>query len=276
MSIRPRPAFAAAAAAVGLALALGACSAPAGGGAAEPAGASEPVTIRVAATVTPMTDAVEAAGEVIEEGYEVELVPVNDYVQPNVLLQHSEIDANLVQFEGFMEEFNAANGAELEVVQPVYATVVAFYSKTLDDLQALPEGGRIAIPNDTSNAGRALQMLADEGLIELDPAAERFAARTSDIVSNPRELEITQIDLLQLNTAYDEMDAVFNLPSFARQLGLTPQEDGLAIEQDAAFEVSLVARPDNADSPEIAALVRALTSDHVRETLEELGVPAAF
>ncbi|WP_413320642.1 MetQ/NlpA family ABC transporter substrate-binding protein [Agrococcus sp. 1P02AA] len=275
MSIRSRSALAAAAAAA-LALALGACSAPAGGGASEPADASDTVTIRVAATVTPMTDAVEAAAAVIEEGYEVELVPVNDYVQPNVLLQHSEIDANLVQFEGFMEEFNAANGAELEVVQPVYATVVAFYSKTLDDLQELPEGGRLAIPNDVSNAGRALQMLADEGLIELDPAAERFAARPSDIIANPRDLQITQIDLLQLNTAYDEMDAVFNLPSFARQLGLTPQDDGLAIEQDPAFEVSLVARPDNADSPEIAALVRALTSDHVREVLEELGVPAAF
>ncbi|MCH1883524.1 MetQ/NlpA family ABC transporter substrate-binding protein [Agrococcus sp. ARC_14] len=256
--------------AAGLALSLAACAAPADDA------ASDTVTIRVAATVTPMTDAVEAAAEVIEEGYEVELVPVNDYVQPNVLLQHSEIDANVVQFEGFMEDFNAANDADLVVVQPVYATVVAFYSQSLTDLQELPQGGSIAIPNDRSNAGRALQLLAEEGIIELDPAVEPFQAGVADITANPRELEITQIDLLQLNTAYDEMDAVFNLPSFARQLGLTPAEDGLAVEQDPAFEVSLVTRADNADAPEIAALTRALTSDHVREVLEELGVPAAF
>ncbi len=269
MTTRPtRPLLALAAA--GLALALGACAAPAGGA------ASDTVTIRVAATVTPMTDAVEAAAEVIEEGYEVELVPVNDYVQPNILLQHSEIDANVIQFEGFMQEFNEANGADLVVVQPVYATVVAFYSKTLTDLQELPEGGSVVIPNDKSNSGRALQMLADEGLITLDPAAERFQARVTDIVENPRELEITQVDLLQLNTAYDEADAVFNLPSFARQLGLTPEEDGLAVEQDEAFEVALVTRSENAEAPEIAALVRALTSDHVRERLESLGVPPAF
>lgn len=238
--------------------------------------ASQPVTIRVAATVTPMTDAVEAAAEVIEEGYEVELVPVSDYVQPNVLLQNSEIDANVVQFEGFMEEFNEANDADLVVVQPVYATVVAFYSKTLTDIQDLPQGGSIAIPNDKSNAGRALQLLAEHGIVTLDPAALPFQARVTDIIENPRDLEITQIDLLQLNTAYDEMDAVFNLPSFARQIGLTPEEDGLVVEQDPAFEVSLVARADNADSPEIAALQRALTSDRVREVLEGLGVPPAF
>ncbi len=265
--MRTRPTLLGIAAAT-LALALGACASPAGEG-------DGTVTIRVAATVTPMTDAVEAAGEAIEEGYEVELVPVTDYVQPNVLLQHGEIDANLVQFEGFMEEFNEANGADLVVVQPVYATVVAFYSKSLPSLDALPQGGSVVIPNDASNAGRALQLLADEGLLTLDPDVPRFEARVSDVVENPRELAITQVDLLQLNTAYDEADAVFNLPSFARQIGLSPEEDGLALEQDPAFEVSLVARSDNADAPEIAALARALSSEHVRERLESLGVPPA-
>jgi D-methionine transport system substrate-binding protein len=238
--------------------------------------ADAPVVIRVAATVTPMTDAVEAAAEVIEDGYEVELVPVSDYVQPNVLVQNGEIEANLVQFESFMEEFNERNDADLVVVQPVYATVVAFYSRTLGSLDELPDGGSVVIPNDRANAGRALQMLADEGIITLDPAIERYGATVGDIVDNPRGLEITEVDLLQLNTAYDEADAVYDLPSFARQIGLTPQDDGLVVEQDERFEVSLVTRMDNADAPAIAALQEALTSDHVREVLEGLGVPPAF
>ena len=277
MTSRPTPRIRhtiAAIAAASIAVLASGCAAASDPGAG--ADASQPVTIRVAATVTPMTDAVEAAAEVIEEGYEVELVPVSDYVQPNVLVQNGEIDANVVQFEGFMEEFNQANDADLVVVQPVYATVVAFYSKTLTDIQDLPQGGSIAIPNDKSNAGRALQLLAENGIVALDPATLPFQARVTDIVDNPRDLQITQIDLLQLNTAYDEMDAVFNLPSFARQLGLTPEEDGLVTEQDPAFEVSLVTRADNADAPEIAALTRAITSDYVRQVLEDLGVPAAF
>ncbi|WP_437582243.1 MetQ/NlpA family ABC transporter substrate-binding protein [Paramicrobacterium sp. CJ85] len=239
-------------------------------------GADDVVTIKVAATVTPMSDAVEAAAEVIEDGYRVELVPVSDYVQPNVLLQNREIDANLVQFPPFMEEFNDKNGADLVAVQPVYKTVVAFYSKTLGSLEELEDGASVVIPNDKANAGRALQMLADEGLITLDSEAERFNAKVDDITENPRDLAITQVDLLQLNTAYDEADAVFNLPSFARQLGLTPEDDGLAVEQDEQFEVTLAAVPENADSPEIKALVAALTSDHVRDTLTDLGVPPAF
>lgn len=269
---RPARPIRTAAAALAAAAALLASGCAATGG----AGAPETVTIRVAATVTPMTDAVEAAAEVIEEGYEVELVPVSDYVQPNVLVQNDEIDANLVQFESFMEEFNERNGADLVVVQPVYATVVAFYSRTLGSLDELPEGGSVVIANDKANAARALQLLADSGLITLDPAVERYAARVSDIVENPRDLRISEVDLLQLNTAYDEADAVYNLPSFARQIGLTPQEDGLVVEQDERFEVALVTRAGNADAPGIAALQRALTSDHVREVLEGLGVPPAF
>lgn len=264
-----------AAAAAAVAMLASGCAAAGEPDASQPS-ASETITIRVAATVTPMTDAVEAAAEVIEEGFEVELVPVSDYVQPNVLVQNDEIDANVVQFESFMEEFNERNGADLVVVQPVYKTVVAFYSRSLGSLDELPEGGSVVIANDKANAARALQLLADNGIITLDPAVERYAARVSDIVENPRNLEITEVDLLQLNTAYDEADAVYNLPSFARQIGLTPEEDGLVVEQDERFEVALVTRAGNADSPAIAALQRALTSDRVREVLEGLGVPPAF
>ncbi|WP_417563063.1 MetQ/NlpA family ABC transporter substrate-binding protein [Microbacterium sp.] len=239
-------------------------------------GADDTKTIKVAATVTPMTDAVEAAADVIGDGYKIELVPVSDYVQPNVLLQHKEIDANLVQFPGFMQEFNDKNGADLVAVQPVYSTVVAFYSKKHKSLDDVPDGGSIVIPNDKSNAARALQLLVGAHLITLKDGTAPFTATMDDIASNPRHLKLTQVDLLQLNTAYDEADAVFDLPSFARQLGLTPERDGLAVEKDPRFAVTLVARADNEKSAAIAALVKAITSDHVRAKLESLGVPPAF
>ncbi|WP_424463501.1 MetQ/NlpA family ABC transporter substrate-binding protein [Pseudoclavibacter helvolus] len=264
---------------IGAALAVGSLAfltagcAPSAGAAG---GGGDVVTIKVAATVTPMTDVVQAAAEAIGDGYEIELVPVSDYVQPNVLVENGEIDANFVQFVPFMEEFNAKNDASLAGVTPIYSTVVAFYSKNLSSLDELPQGGSVVIPNDSANAGRALQMLADEGLITLAGGAERFTAKVADITENPRDLTITQVDLLQLNTAYEEADAVFNLPSFARQLGLTPVENGLAVEQDPQFAVTLVTREDKLGTPEIAALEEAFTSDKVRETLESLDVPPAF
>lgn len=237
---------------------------------------SKVITIKVAAVSTPMTDAIEAAGRAIGKGYKVQLVPVSDYVQPNVLLQHAEIDANLVQFVPFMDEFNEKNNATLVGVQPVYKTVVAFYSKTLSSLKKLPEGGSVVIPNDKANAARALQMLADKDIITLNPKVKRYGATLDDVTSNPRHLKFTEVGLLQLNTAYDEADAVFDLPSFARQLHLTPEKNGLAIEQDPQFAVTLVSRKDNAHSPEIAALIKAFKSDEVRKTLTNLNVPPAF
>ncbi|WP_293698440.1 MetQ/NlpA family ABC transporter substrate-binding protein [uncultured Agrococcus sp.] len=236
----------------------------------------ETVTVQIAATVTPMTDAVEAAADVIEDGYEIELVPVSDYVQPNTLVHNREIDANLVQFEPFMQDYNDKNDADLVFIQPVYYVVAAFYSQSLDSLDELPEGGSVVIPNDRSNAARALELLASEGIIELDPDAEPFDATMRDIVDNPRNLDITQVDLMQLNTAYEEADAAFNLPSFARHIDLTPEDDGIAVESDDRFGLGLVAHADNADSEAIGAVQRALTSDHVRTTLEDLGVPPAF
>lgn len=241
-----------------------------------PAAQSDVVVLKVAAHAPPMTDVVTAAAESIEDGYRIELVEVADYVQPNVMLNAGEIDANFVQHEPFMEEFNAKNNGSLVKVQPVYMTVIAFYSRTLDSLDDLPEGGHVVIPQDPSNAARGLQLLADTGVITLDPSAERFTATIDDIAENPKNIRITQVDLLQLNTAYDEADAVLNLPAFARQIGLNPAEHGIAVEQDPRFAVSLVARADNAESPEIAALAKAFTSNAVRRVVEESNNPAAF
>lgn len=236
----------------------------------------ETITIKVAAHTTPMTDVVRIAAQQIEPGYRVELVEVADYIQPNMLLNNHEIDANFVQFVPFMEEFNEANNGTLVGVQPIYFTVVAFYSKTVPSLDKLTKNAHIVIPQDRANAGRALQLLADSGVIVIDKSVEKYSATINDIDSNPLDLRITQVDLLQLNAAYEEADAVFNLPAFARLVGLTPEENGIAVEQDPKFAVTLVSREDNEQSPEIAALQRAFTSDAVREVLQETGNPAAF
>lgn len=234
------------------------------------------VTIQIAATVTPMTDVVQAAAEVIEDGYEIELVEVSDYVQPNILVQNKEIDGNFVQHEAFMEEYNDANDADLVMVQPVYFVIAAFYSRELSSLTELEQGDSVVIANDRANRGRALQLLADEGVLELDPEVARYEANMDDIVANPLDLSITEVDLAQLNTAYEEADAVFNLPSFARHIGLTPEDDGIAIESDERFALGYVVHADNLDSDTTDAVQRALTTDHVRDVLEELEVPAAF
>ncbi|MBL3687450.1 D-methionine-binding lipoprotein MetQ [Leucobacter zeae] len=248
-----------------------------GSGAADSGSADgEKQVLKVAATTTPMPEVVRAAGEAIEGPYEIELVEVADYVQPNTMLAAGELDANFVQHPPFMEEFNAANDASLVAIEPVYLTVVGTYSKTHDSMEDIPDGGHIVVPQDVSNQSRALQMYAEAGLIDLDPKADKWRVSVKDITKNPKHLEFTEVDIMQLNAAYAEADAVFLHGTFARQLGLVPGEDAIAVEQDPQFAVSLVMRDDNSDSPEAKALAKAFHSDEVRAVLEEFEVPAAF
>lgn len=233
-------------------------------------------TLQVAAATPPMTDVVEAAAEAIGDGYEIEMIEVADYVQPNAMLEAGEIDANFVQHVPFMEEFNEGNGASLVGVQPVYLTAVAFYSQELESIEELPDGGHVTLPADSSNLGRALQMLADAEIVTLDSEAERFEAGLDDITDNPRDLEFVQVELLQANAAYEESDAVFNLPAFAGQIDLSPFEDGLTFEEDEQFAVTLVSREDDQGSPEVAALKEAFTSEQVLAVLEDFENSPAF
>lgn len=247
---------------------------------AEPAGdtpdSGATQVLKVAATTTPMPDVVRAAAEAIEAPYEIELVEVADYVQPNTMLAAGELDANFVQHPPFMEDFNAGNNASLVAIEPVYLTVVGTYSSKHDSMADIPEKGHIVVPQDLSNQSRALQMYAEAGLITLDPTVDKWEVTVKDITANPKNLEFTEVDLMQLNAAYPEADGVFLHGTFARQLGLVPGDDAIAVEQDPQFAVSLVSRNDNQDSPEVKALAKAFHSDEVRAVLEEFEVPAAF
>lgn len=230
-------------------------------------GTDETVTIRVAAVTSPATDIVEAAAAQIEDGYEIEPLTITDYVTVNSMLGAGDIEASFSQHEPYMQEFNEKNGAALTAVQPVYNFVIAFYSKTVDDIADLPDGARVAIPNDASNAGRALKLLADNDLLTLDPSIDPYAATVDDITENPRDLQFLEVEIAQLNTAYEEADLVFQWPSHIAALGLTPQDDGLLTELDDRFALQVVVGAD-VDPDAVEALRKAFTSDAVLAVID--------
>lgn len=236
----------------------------------------EPVTIRVAAVSTPMTDVVLAAADAIEDGYEIELVELGDYPMVNNAIAEGEVDASFSQHIPYMEEFNEANGTDLVAVQPVYDAVVSFYSREFRSWDELPEGASLFIPDDKANTGRALDLLAKGGVISLDPAVDRFGADLPDIIDNPKNVTFTQVGFSELPTAYPEADAVFMYYAFARMIDLTPENDTIASETDGPFTIQLVTRAELEDSAAIAALKKAFTSDAVRTVTEESGNTPAF
>lgn len=232
----------------------------------------EDVIIRVASHLPPMTDIVEIAGEVIEDGYEVELVEVSDNIQYNEALLNEEVDANFAQHEPFMEMFNQERDGNLVALQTIYNPIVGFYSPVYDSIDEVENGAEVALPSDASNEARALMILDHYDLITLADGVG-FEATVDDIEENPMDLTFTSIDLLNLSSAYEDgVELVFNYPTYIANLDLTPA-DAIMLEDDESytFALQVVAREDNQDSDEIQALLTAFTSQEVMDYLEELA-----
>lgn len=234
--------------------------------------AEKDTEITVVAQTTPMTDVVEIAAESIEEPYTVKLVEVADNIQYNEAVFNDEADASFAQHEPFMEQFNAESDADLVAMSEIYNAIVGFYSPVYDSIDELEDGAEVAIPSDPTNEARALMILDDADIITLADGVT-FEASVDDIEENPKDLQFTHVDLLNLSASYEDgIPLVFNYPTYIEPIGLTP-EDAVLLEDDDenTFALRVVAREGNADSDKIKALNKAFTSQEVYDFLDGLA-----
>lgn len=231
---------------------------------------SENTTLKVASLIPPMTDILEIAKPILaEQNIDLEIVVLGDNVQPNAALAAGEVDANLFQHQPFMKEFNKANGSNLVAIQQIYYPNFSIYSKKYDNWEALPEGATLAIANDASNIDRTLQLLVQNKVLTLGEKQDAYYT-IKDIKENPKNLQFKEVDLLMLARMYDEADIVAMYPAYAAPLGLTPSADALLQELPGNdFAIQLVTREDNQNDEVIQKLKEAVTSEEVRQFLEE-------
>ena len=232
----------------------------------------EEKVIKVASQTAPMTDVVKVAAEVAKkDGWEIKLIQVNDNVAYNDMVASKEADASFAEHKPFMEKYNSEKGTDLVAIQPIYDAKVGFYSKEYKSVDAIPEGTKVAIPNDASNEGRALAILADYGLITLKDGVG-VNGTVKDITDNPKKFEFLAVDLLNLAEAYSEpnVSLVYNYPTYIAKIGLKPS-DALLLEKtiDQRFSIQVVARADNENSAKIKELKKAMTSEKVKKFLED-------
>ncbi|MDW0111214.1 MetQ/NlpA family ABC transporter substrate-binding protein [Sporosarcina aquimarina] len=235
-----------------------------------PAKEEENVTLKVASLIPPMTEILELVKPTLaEEGVDLEIVVLGDNVQPNSALAAEEVDANFFQHVPYMEQFNRNNDSNLVPITPIYFANYGVYSKDYDSMEQLPKGASIAIANDISNIDRSLALLAQQDLIKLKDKEGPYYTK-ADIIENPNDYQFKEVDLLMLARMYDDADAVVMTPAYAAPLNLTPKSDALlteGVEND--FAITLIAREDNKDWEPIQKLSKAMTSDTVRDFLEE-------
>jgi len=213
------------------------------------------------------------------EGFPIEIKVFNDYVQPNTQLSEKRIDANYFQTRPYLDEFNAARGANLITIAGVHVEPLGAYSRKHRALADLPDGADVALPNDASNTGRSLLLLQSAGLITLrDPTNPLQTVR--DVTGNPRNFRFREIEAATLPRVLDQVDLAVINTNYALDAGLKPKTDALALEGgDSPYVNFLVARPDNQSDPRIQALATALRSQAVKDFIAQkydgAVVPAA-
>ena len=226
--------------------------------------------IVIGATPVPHAEILEVAKASLEaQGYELEIKVFNDYVLPNKALADKDLDANFMQHEPYLREFNAMNGTRLEPVFGVHLEPMGAYSKSIKSLAELKDGDKIAIPNDPTNESRALDLLAKNGLIELDT---KVKLRTPmDITKNPKNLKFVELDGATLPRALDEVSLAVINSNFALNANLNPKSDSI-ISEDAInnpYSNIVVVRADEVYGKKANALKNAILSDEVKKFINE-------
>ncbi|MBO8141399.1 MAG: MetQ/NlpA family ABC transporter substrate-binding protein [Firmicutes bacterium] len=232
--------------------------------------AAQTTVLRVGASTLPHAPILEFVKPMLaEEGIELEIVEFSDYVLPNLALADGDIDANFFQHIPYLEDFAASHGLELTWTEKVFLAPIGLYSNKIDSIDQLSRGAQIAIPNDVTNGGRALALLAQAGLLKLREGVGSDAT-VLDIVDNPLNLRIIELEAPLLPRALDDVDAAFINQTYALEAGLKPTEDAILLEGgDSPYANVVAARKDNADDPAIRKLGEVLTRPEVRDFILE-------
>ena len=235
-------------------------------GEAEAAGDLQVIT--VAASATPHAEILEQAKPLLaEQGYDLQVTVFDDYVQPNMVVDSGDFDANYFQHKQYLEAFNEERGTELANAGGIHYEPFGIYPSAKASLDELSEGDTIAVPNDTTNEARALLLLQDNGIITLKEGAGLMATVT-DIVENPMNVEIVELEAAQVPRVVGETSYVVMNGNYALQAGYSVATDALAYEQ-ADSEASqtyvnvIAVKAGNEESDAVKALVDVLKSDEI-------------
>ena len=235
---------------------------------------SDDKTITVAATPAPHAEILEQCKSLLKDkGYDLEIKVMNDYITPNTATEDGEVDANYFQHINYLNNFNAENGTHLVNVAGIHYEPFGVYSNSLKSLSELADGATIAVPNDPTNEARALLLLADNGIIKLTEGVG-INATTKDIIDNPKNVQIKEMEAALLPSVLDEVAAAVINGNYALGAGLKVA-DAIAVENSESVAIKneyvniLVVKEGNEELPKIKALIEVLTSDEIANYIND-------
>ena len=252
-----------------LVLTLGILTACGGGGGDD----SADKTIKVAASPTPHAEILNSVkDQLAADGWDLEVIEFDDYVQPNVATTDGDVDANYFQHVPYLNQYNEENGTDLVPVANMHYEKMAVYAGTKDSLDAIEAGDKIGVPNDATNEARALKVLEEQGLIKLKEGASETATVT-DIEEYPKgEIEIVELEAASIPASLPDLAFGVINANYAIQADIMDKVvavEGTDEAQEDTYVNIIVVNAGNENSEKIQALVAALQSDETRAFIEE-------
>ena len=246
--------------------------------------ATEPTTVKIGLVSESAVEIWEAVADRLEkQNIDLEIVKFTDYNQPNIALQNGDIDLNAFQHVAFLEDYNANNNADLTPIGFTFVSPLGIYSDKYTDYKEIKDGDTIAIPNDVTNGGRALLLLQAIDLIKLDNATGTTPT-VSDIVENPKNLNIQELDAAQLPRSLQDVGAAVINTNFAVDAGLVPTEDALYLDTENIQKVLdiyknvVAARAEDVDNEVYKKVVAEYQTEETKaliaETTKNTDIPA--
>ena len=192
-------------------------------------------------------------------GLKIEVQEINGGVPLNESVADGTVDANAFQSIGYLQGFNEANSNKLVPVGTTYIEPMGLYSKKVKSLNDLPNGAKVAIPDNPYNTTRALRLLESAGLIKLPSDFKDGTGTPSDIVENKKNLEFLLIDDTTSVRVLDDTDLIAIGNTIALEGGLNVLKDSLFYEKADASTITsinvIAVKAENADKEEYKKLV---------------------
>ncbi|WP_047456806.1 MetQ/NlpA family lipoprotein [Rhizobium rhizogenes] len=208
--------------------------------------------------------------EAAKKGLKIETVVFNDYTQPNEALERGEVDANAFQHQPYLDNQIKQHGYHIVRVGYTGVWPIGLYTKKYKTVAELPKGAVIGVPNDPSNEGRALRVLQNEGVIKLKDGTG-ILATIADIVENPKNVEIKELDAGIVGRSIDDLDAAVVNTDWALKSGLSPK-DRIAQEpiDGNPYRNFIAVKQGNENEAWVKTLVSAYQNDTVKAEFEKV------
>ncbi|ALO07144.1 MetQ/NlpA family ABC transporter substrate-binding protein [Streptomyces gardneri] len=225
----------------------------------------------VAASPTPHADILNFVKDNLaeKEGLKLEVKEFTDYVLPNTATQSGQVDANFFQHKPYLDDFNQKNKTTIVPVVNVHLEPLGLYSKNIKSVKDIKAGQTIAVPNDTTNGGRALQLLAENGLITIKPGVGTNA-KLSDI-TDKKGLEFKELEAATVPRALNDVDAAVINGNYAIEAKLSPAKDAIALEKAEGnpYANFLAVKEGNEKDARVQKLAKLLNSPEVKKYIED-------